>query len=277
MDGADRGTIVAVSDSRVAYVTGAATGIGLAIASKLYSAGYRLIVHHHSSADPATLLGPRDRVASVRGDFTSSSDVRKCARDALEQFGRVDVVVNNAGIALPDKKPSWLVPEHDWLRVLQVNFHAPVETCSVLVPSMRARKWGRIVNIASSTVGTCSPGSGAYTVSKAALIKYGEVLSKEIGRFNVTVNSVSPGFTLTTMGRRAMEKRRERSAGDAEEFVRTYPLGRLCEPEQVAAVVGFVCSPEADAMTGQNYVVNCGNRIETFNLPEKVFPGLYDG
>ena len=235
---------MAALDGRVAIVTGGAQGIGRAIADGLEREGAQVVV-----AD----LNPPP--GGVRTDVADEDDVAAMTDVALERHGQIDILVNNAGLyATLPMRPFTEIPLEEWRRVMDVNVASMFLTCRCVVPAMRERGGGKIVNISSGTPFRGVPFLLHYVTSKGAIVALTRALAKELGKDNIHVNCVAPGFTMSE-GVKAqpdvIEKLRDVSIA-----ARTIQRDQL--PEDVVGAVVFLCSPGADFITGQTMVIDGG-------------------
>ncbi len=229
-----------------ALITGSSRGIGRAIAERLAQEGYTVLINYHSHPEAAEATKAAIEAAGGQAellpfDVTDGAAIEAAlsAWDAAHEGEHISVLVNNAGI----RRDGLLVfmNEEDWHDVLRTTTEGFYYTTHHVLPGMlRARK-GRIVNIASVS-GVCGiPGQANYSAAKAALIGATKALSKEVAARKVTVNAVAPGFIATDMT----------ADLDEAELKKTIPAGRFGTPEEVAALVSFLCSDEAAYITGQ--------------------------
>ena len=239
---------------RVAIVTGGGHGIGRAYALRLADEGAKLVI--------AELDGPAgERVAkevggiAVRTDVSSQSHCEAMAKRAVEQFGRVDILVNNAAIfhTVPmSRAPFDQIDPEEWDRMMAVNLRGTWFACRSVIPQMRKQRYGKIVNISS---GTALKGTGSrihYVTSKAGILGFTRTLAMEVGKDNICVNCIAPGSTLSEEDPdEAIVKYRQAAAS-------TRALQRMQKPEDLVGAVAFFASPDSDFVTGQTLVVDGG-------------------
>ena len=243
----------------VAIVTGASRGIGRAIAVALAASGHRVVLSYRDREEQAAGLVERIRAAGgeavpVRADVGQPTEADALVRTALDTFGRVDVLVNNAGVHLPGV-PLAVVHWEEWERLLRVNLSGPLRLIQAVIPQMRERRRGHIVNISSNVSQRLPAGNGPYTVSKVGLEVLTRILAKEEGPHGIRVNAIAPGPIRTDM---LEESLKVMGPERAEAFIRSVPLGRTGQPEEIASVVVFLVSDAASFITGQIIYVNGG-------------------
>jgi NAD(P)-dependent dehydrogenase (short-subunit alcohol dehydrogenase family) len=231
-------------DGKVAIVTGGAQGIGAAIADGLAAAGATVVV-----AD----LEPRD--GGIRCDVSSDADVAEMVEEVRSRHGRIDVLVNNAGLyASLAMRPFEEIPLDEWRQVMDVNVASMFLTSRAVVPVMREQGGGKIVNISSGTPFRGVPFLLHYVTSKGAIVAFTRALAKELGKDAIHVNCVAPGFTMSEgvkANPEVVEKLRDVSIA-----ARTIQRDQV--PEDVVGAVVFLCSPDADFITGQTMVIDGG-------------------
>jgi NAD(P)-dependent dehydrogenase (short-subunit alcohol dehydrogenase family) len=240
-------------DGKVALVTGAAQGIGRAIAEGLAAAGARIAVADLRGADEAAAAFPNG--VGVTGDVSNEDDVARLVGEVVDRCGGVDILVNNAGLyASLEMRPFDQIPLEEWRRVMDVNVASMFLMCREVVPVMRERGGGKIVNISSGTPFRGVPFLLHYVTSKGAIVTLTRALAKELGKDSILVNCVAPGFTMSAgveAHPEVIEKLRDVS-------VAARTLQRDQVPEDVVGAVVFLCGPGSDFVTGQTMVIDGG-------------------
>jgi 3-oxoacyl-[acyl-carrier protein] reductase len=247
------------TSGKVAVVTGASRGIGRAIALGLARDGFQLAINYRRQENEARLLAEEirnggGRIIAIQADLEMPEAAAKLARAALDEFGQIDVLVNNAGTHLPGVRASE-VQAQEWNRILQVNLTSPFLLIQEVLPPMRARRSGVIINLSSNVVHRFPALSAPYTVSKCGLDALTRILAKEEGVNGIRINSVAPGPIETDM---LQETLQTMGAEKSEAFIRSVPLQRLGRPEDIAEAVRFLVSDKASYITGQVFFVNGG-------------------
>ena len=245
------------TEKRVAIVTGAASGIGKAIAFKLAAENHLVVIADLSEkgekvAEDINRAGGEALFLQV--DVSDEDAVRGCVGKVDETYGRIDVLVNNAGIR--PTKPFREMKFEDWEKVFRVNLHSAFHFCSAVLPVMERNQWGRIVSISSLAAQQGSTGGHShYAASKAGLVGLSKSLAREYARSEITVNVVAPGWIDTPGWGGALD-------GKRAEYAERVPAGRLGQAEDVANAVNFLVSDDASYITGVTLPVNGGLYIQ---------------
>lgn len=238
---------------QVALVTGASRGIGKAIAIKLASCGATVVgVARSLDALTSTLEAIRATGGTAEGyacDVANSEDVKKVVDDVEAKFGKIQVLVNNAGVT----KDGLMLRMDDtaWDLVIDTNLKGTFLFCRAVGTVMMRGRYGRIINIASISGLTGNPGQANYSASKAGVIGFTKTIAKELGSRNITVNAVAPGFIITDMTDVLPEKIKT-------EVKERIPARRLGNPEDIADLVAYLAGPAASYITGQAITVDGG-------------------
>jgi NAD(P)-dependent dehydrogenase (short-subunit alcohol dehydrogenase family) len=248
---------------KTAVVTGAADGIGCAIAQAFAQAGARVF-----AGDVNEVLGRKlaarseEKIIFVKCDVGKAADVKKLITTAVEQSGRLDVLVNNAGIAV-GPKPVHEMTEDEMLRQVAVNQMSMLYGFKYALPHMLERKQGSIVNLASMQAHVGIPGWTAYAGTKGAAIAMTQQLAVEFAPFGIRVNCISPGAINTPMNAKIVAEQGEQLL---KVWNHMHPLGRIGEPNEVAAAALFLASDAAAFVTGVDLKVDGGVTLQTRNV-----------
>lgn len=241
-------------DGRIAVITGGGGGIGSAIASRFAEAGAVVVLSDlRSDAAEATASQLRDagyQATSASTDVTVRADVEGLVAKTVDEFGRIDIFINNAGIMGPTA-PLWEVTDESWDQVLAVDLRSVFLGCRAVAPRLRAQGHGAIVNVASIAGKEGTPQLGPYSVAKAGIIALTKVLGKELIQDGVRVNCVAPAVIETPL----LE---QLPAEAVQTMLDKAPMGRLGTADEVAAVVHFLASDAASFVTAQCYDVSGG-------------------
>ncbi len=241
---------------RVAIVTGAGQGMGREVAGRLAAAGASVVVNdvrqEAVEAVAEELRSAGSQAVGVAGDVTVKADVERVANAALDRFGKINVLVNNAGVLRPTRVID--IPEDEWDWVVAVNLKGTFLCSQAVLPAMREEGWGRIVNFSSTAGKNISTVGGAhYTSAKAGILGFTRHLAKEEAGYGITVNAVCPGLIDTEMVRTTIDDAR------TETYANSFPIQRLGEPGEVAELVAFLASDRAAYITGASLDINGGD------------------
>jgi NAD(P)-dependent dehydrogenase (short-subunit alcohol dehydrogenase family) len=254
---------------KIAIVTGASQGIGRGIAMELAEAGADVVVNCDRNVQKAEEVANEIRICGRRAmvaqaDVSKSMDVKRMVQLALEKFDRIDILVNNAGIEISGAIEG--VSEEDWDRVMGINLKG-VFLCSQAVGRhmIQRKSGGSIINVASISGSMPEMNSGAYTPSKAGMIGLTKLLAIEWAKYNIRVNSVSPGPIMTPMQRTAYPSEALLAARN-----KAVPMNRHGTPEEIGRAVVFLASEDSSYMTGADVVVDGGSLSSVFHLVRKM-------
>ncbi len=241
-------------EGRVAIVTGGTRGIGRAIALDLAANGADVALNYRKSRDLAAELAETirhmgRRALVVQADVSSFDDAQAMVQQVLDEFGRLDILINNAGMNWDGV--VWKMTEEQWDRVIEVDLKGTFNYTRATTPIFREQQTGKIVNITSINGLRGKFGQTNYSAAKAGVIGFTKACARDLGRYSVNVNAVAPGLIETEMVKAAPEKVRELALAEIV-------LGRLGLPEEVAYVVTFLCTEKARHITGQVIQVDGG-------------------
>jgi acetoacetyl-CoA reductase len=248
-----------MSSARIALVTGGMGGLGEAISRRLHDAGFTTLVTHSPHNDHVGAWLAREREGgrqfqAFSVDVADYDACLRCGRTIIEQVGPIDVLINNAGITRDTTFMKMTKP--DWDAVLRTDLDAVFNMTKPFCQSMVERGWGRIVNIGSVNGSRGAFGQANYAAAKAGLHGITKALALEFARRGVTVNTVSPGYLATSMVTALSQEILE------QKVLPQIPLGRLGKPDEVGALVAFLCSDDAAFITGANIAVNGGMHMQ---------------
>jgi len=250
---------------RVALVCGSSQGLGRAISDVLAAEGADVVINSRSADKLETV---RAQIAEASGanvhaaaaDLTDPAAVDHIVRAAEQAFGKIDILVTNTG-----GPPAGAFEDHSpevWRNAIAQNFESVVNLTRAVLPGMKERRWGRIVNVTSVSVEQPVDSLILSNAIRAGVTGFAKTVSNEVASFNVTVNNVLPGFTHTERSRHLAEKVAERDGITVEQAYEAWegeiPMGRLADPPEFGAVAAFLCSEQASYVTGQSIAVDGG-------------------
>jgi NAD(P)-dependent dehydrogenase (short-subunit alcohol dehydrogenase family) len=243
-------------DGKVALVTGGARGLGLTMATALAEAGADIAIsgRNRAACDEAVAQITKAtgrRAAAFEADVTKGSDVEKLAADIEASLGKIDILINNAGINI--RGPIQDLSEADWDAVIDTNLKGPWLCARVIGPQMAARGWGRVINMGSILAVIAMPGRTPYASSKAGIVGMTKVLALEWAGTGVTVNAICPGVFGTEMNQPLMK-----DPVKYKEFVAQIPMGRWGEVHELAGAAVYLASDASSYMTGSALFVDGG-------------------
>jgi 3-oxoacyl-[acyl-carrier protein] reductase len=240
-------------EGRKAVITGAARGIGLMTAERMVTSGAEVALW---DADPAALdaaskfLAGKGKTHATVVDVSNAASVTAAAQSAIGQMGQVDILVNNAGITGPNKT-VWDYPPEEWRKVIDVDLTGPFLCARAVVPMMRERDYGRIVNVASIAGKEGNPNASAYSAAKAGLIALTKSLGKELAKTGIRVNCVTPAAVKTDIFKQMTQEH-------IDFMLSKIPIGRFGQIEEVAAMIAWLASEEMSFSTGAVFDVSGG-------------------
>ncbi|GAA0526427.1 3-oxoacyl-ACP reductase FabG [Pigmentiphaga sp. GD03639] len=247
-------------EGRVAIVTGGGHGIGKAYAHRLAQEGAAIVVAEldgeAGSAVAQELVAGGHRALAIQTDVSNPDSVKRMAASAVEHFGKIDILVNNAAIfaTVPMSRAAFdQISIEEWDRMMSVNLKGAWLASLAVIPHMRERSYGKIINISSSTAIKGSPGRIHYVASKAGVLGFTKTLANEVGAHNICVNCVAPGSTLSEESPDAGTLKMRNDAASVR------ALKRVQAPQDLTGAVVFFASPDSDFITGQTLVVDGGN------------------
>ena len=252
-------------ENKVVFITGPARGIGRAITQRFAERGARLALADIDAeaveAVKKELDGIAKEVRTYRLDVSNESMVKQVVEQATADFGGIDILINNAGVSTMNY--FWELTEKEWDFNMDVNTKGVWLLCKYVVPQMIARRKGKIVNTSSMAGKMGAALEAHYAASKFGVIGFSQAAAQEVAPYGVNINCVCPGFVKTSMQEREIAwEAKIKGVENAQEIVNAYlkqtPLGRLCYPEDVAKVVTFLASEDADFMTGQSINITGG-------------------
>jgi 3-hydroxybutyrate dehydrogenase len=248
-------------NGRAAIVTGAASGIGRAIATDLAAQGTRVLFADVNVAEGERVAADFSTAVFQRADIAKQADCEALVARAVREFGRVDILVNNAG--LQHVAPVEEFPVETWERLVHIMLFGAFYLTRAVLPHMYAKRWGRIVNIASVHGLVASPYKSAYVAAKHGLVGFTKTVALEAAEKGVTVNAVCPSYVRTPLVEKQIADQAKVHGISEDAVIREIMLApaaikRLLEPSEVAAYVRFLCSDEASGITGATQVIDAG-------------------
>lgn len=244
---------------KVAIVTGGNQGIGFGIAEGLASVGATVAIANRRAAEgqsaAESLKKERLNAVAIPTDVSSKSSVAALVSKVMSDFGRIDVLVNNAAVIV--RKPIEDFTEEEWDRIMNTNLRGLFLCCQLVGREMIKKKKGKIINISSVLSQIIQPGRSVYAVAKAGVSHLTRALALEWGKYNINVNAIGPGLTITPLNQKYFEEHPE----DLKRIVEGIPKGREAYPQDYAGAAIFLASDASDYVTGQTLLVDGGRTI----------------
>jgi 3-hydroxybutyrate dehydrogenase len=252
---------------KAAVVTGSTSGIGLGIARAFAEAGVNVMLNGFGNASEieATRTGMADefgvKVAYSGADMSKPAEITKMIADAIAAFGTVDILVNNAGIQHVEAVETF--PPEKWDAIIAINMSSAFHATRAVVPGMKARKWGRIINIASAHGLVASPFKSAYVTAKHGVVGFTKTIALETAEHGITVNAICPGYVLTPLVQKQIPDTAKARGISEEAVVRdvllhAQPTRKFVTTEQLGALATFLCTSGGDSITGAALPVEGG-------------------
>jgi 3-oxoacyl-[acyl-carrier protein] reductase len=240
-------------NGRVCIITGGVSGIGLAVAQRMAESGAIVSLWDRDASALAKIakeLGAKAKVHTAVVDISNYNQVASAAKDTASALGKIDALVNSAGVAGANKM-LWEFPVDEWVRVHDINLHGTFYTCREVVPHLQKNGYGRIVNIASIAGKEGNPTASAYSASKAAVIGLTKSLGKELATQNITVNCITPAAVKTPIFDQVSQQH-------IDYMLQKIPMGRFGQVEEIASIVCWLCTEDASFSTGAVFDVSGG-------------------
>lgn len=240
---------------KVALVTGGSKGLGKSMARGLAEAGADVVIssRHEDELRPALeeiLKGTQRKGKYFVADMSKRDDVKRLAKFAIDQMGKVDILINNAGTNIPQAIDA--IKDEDWDAVMEINLNSVMALTRAVVPGMKDRRWGRIIHISSIMGFVSKEGRNAYSVTKSALLGLARASCLDLGKFGITVNCIAPGPFLTDLPGRLL------SDAEKKEFTKMTALDRWGQPDELIGPALLLATEAGSYITGQTIVVDGG-------------------
>ncbi|MBK9592979.1 MAG: SDR family oxidoreductase [Crocinitomicaceae bacterium] len=231
--------------SKTILIVGSSGGLGQVISNWFASRNFKLALHYHQH-EPTI---KSDSLKKYKADITKESEVKKMIDQVIADFGKIDIVINNAGVS--KSEISWKTSSENWDHTLAVNLNGPFYVAKYVLPHMRENGFGRIIFMSSIVAQTGFIGTSAYAASKAGIIGLTKTLAKEVASKNITVNAIAPGYFSAGMINDVTTELQE-------QLKKQIPVGSLGNPEEIAALIEYIISDNASYLTGQAIGLNGG-------------------
>lgn len=231
--------------SKTILIVGSSGGVGQVISAWFAARDFNVALHYHQHKPQLE----KSNVRKYKADITKEAEVKKMIDNVVSDFGKIDVVINNAGVS--KSEISWKTSAENWSHTLAVNLTGPFYVSKYVLPNMRENGFGRIIFVSSIVAQTGFIGTAAYAASKAGLIGLTKTLAKEVAQKNVTVNAIAPGYFSAGMINDVTPELQE-------QLKKQIPVGSLGKPEEIASLIEYIISENASYLTGQVISLNGG-------------------
>ena len=246
---------------KTAFVTGGSKGLGLAMAKGLAACGADIVICSRHQAEleaalPKILEGTTSRGKWLLADLAKRSEAERVAKEALGAFGRVDILINNAGSNVPEAVDQ--ITDANWDRIIELNLTSCMVLTRAIVPQMKSRQWGRVIHISSVMGLTSKAGRNSYSATKAALIGMTRASALDLGPFGITVNCIAPGPFLTDLPASVLTPQEQ------AQFAERTALGRWADPKELVGPTLLLASDAGSYITGTTLLVDGGTLCKSF-------------
>jgi NAD(P)-dependent dehydrogenase (short-subunit alcohol dehydrogenase family) len=233
-------------EKKIILITGASGGLGLTLSNYFSAQNHRLILCYNNHKPE---IAENDHIIHIKADLRKSNQLEKAFQQAVSKWGKIDVLINNAGISKSNM--SWKTSLDEWNETMQINLTAPFLFSKLVLPLMKKNAFGRIINISSVVAQTGVIGTSAYAASKSGLIGLTKTMSKEVAKHNITINALALGYFNKGMINDVPDNIKE-------EIIRTIPKNELGPPVIIAKTIDYLMSSDAHYVTGQTINLNGG-------------------
>ena len=243
-------------EGKVALITGSSKGLGEAMARALAEAGASVVINSRQSADAGRVADEIGKATGrqtigIAADVTVRSDVERLIGDTVKRMGKLDILINNAGMNI--RKPMQEYNDEEWHKVIETNLTGPFLCCRAAAPHFLKQRSGRVINLGSILSFVALGNRSAYSASKGAIVQFTRALALEWAPYNVTVNAICPGPFETDLNKPMLENPQQKKF-----FIERVPLGRWAQPKELAGAVIFLASEASSFITGTTLLVDGG-------------------
>ncbi len=237
-------------NKKTVFVTGGSRGIGKSIVSEFLKNDYNVVVGFKTNKKLASYLTKKENAIAIKVDISKRNSIKNAIKKTEKKFGCIDILINNAGIS--QEKPFEKITDKDWDEMLEINLRGIFSFTQEVISKMKNKKWGRIINVASIGGQWGGYNQIHYAAAKAGVINFTKSIGKTYSKFGITCNAISPGLVLTDMSKKEINSKQ------GIKKIKSIPIGRIANPEEISAVALFLSSKKASYITGQTINVNGG-------------------